>query len=130
METGWPPPELLVTVSMTSGMRSRPTRWMRVFERGHVHVAFEGMRGGGLLAFGDDQIDGFGAGEFDVGAGGVEMRVVGDDVAFLARDAEENALGGAALVRGDDVAIAEDVLDGVRGSGRSCGCRHSFRRLP
>ena len=65
------------------------------------------------MPFGDDEIDGLGADEFDVGAGGVEVRVVGDDVALLAGHAEEDALGGAALVRGDDVLVAEDVLDGI-----------------
>ena len=35
----------------------------------------------GLLAFGDEQIDGFGAGGFDIGAGGVKVSVVGHDVA-------------------------------------------------
>ena len=130
METGWPPPELLVTVSMTSGMRSRPTRCDQGFERGDVHVAFEWMHGGWAGGLRDDQIDGFGAGELDVGAGGVEVRVVGDDVAFLAGHAEQDALGGAALVGGNDVLVAENVLDGTRGSGRSCGCRRSSRRLP
>ena len=83
------------------------------FKRGNVHVAFEGMRRGGVLPFFDDQIDGFGADEFDVGARGVEVRVVGDDISFLAGDAEEDALGGAALMRGDDVTVAEDILDGI-----------------
>ena len=82
-------------------------------ERGDIHVAFEGVIEGGLAAFGDDEVDGFGADEFDVGAGGVEVGVVGDDVALLAGDAEEDALGGAALVGGDDVRVAEDVLHGV-----------------
>ena len=59
------------------------------------------------------QVDGFGADELDVGAGGVEVRVVGHDVALLAHHAEEDALGGAALVRGDDVVVAEDVLHGI-----------------
>ena len=130
METGWPPPELLVTVSMTSGICSRPTRGDEGFERGDIHVALEGMRRGGVLAFFDDQIDGFGADEFDVGARGVEVGVVGNDVTFLAGHAEEDAFGGASLMRGDDVAVAEDVLDGVFEAGRSCGCRRSFRRLP
>ncbi len=66
-----------------------------------------------LAAFGDGQIDGFGAGEFNVGAGGIEVSVVGDDVAFFTRDSEENALCGAALVRGDDMLVTEDVLDGI-----------------
>ena len=83
------------------------------FEGGDVHVAFEGMSRCGMLPFFDDEIDGFGADEFDVGAGGVEVRVVGDDVAFLAGHAEEDALGGASLMRGDDVAVAEDFLDGI-----------------
>ena len=57
----------------------------------------------GLAAFGDDQVDGLGADELDVGAGGIEMGVVRNDVAFLAGDAEQDALGGAALVGRDDV---------------------------
>ena len=67
----------------------------------------------GVVAFFDDQIDGFGADEFDVGAGGVEVGVVGNDVAFLAGHAEQDALGGASLMGGDDVTVAEDVLDGI-----------------
>ena len=55
-----------------------------LFQRGDVHVAFERMQERGLAAFGDDQIDGFGAGELDVGARGVEVRVVGNDVALFA----------------------------------------------
>ena len=113
METGWPPPELLVTVSMTSGMRSRPTRAMRASSAAHVHVAFEGMLQRGLAAFFDDQVNGLGAHEFDVGARGIEVGVVGNDVAFLAGHAEEDALGGASLMGGDDVTVAEDILNGI-----------------
>ena len=102
-----------MTVSMTSGTRSRPTRVDECFERGDIHVAFEGIAERGLAAFGDEEVDGFGADELDVGARGVEVGVVGNDVAFFAGDAEEDALGGAALVRGDDVLVADDVLDGV-----------------
>ncbi len=39
------------------------------------------------------------------------MGVVGDDIAFFAHHAEQNALGGSALVGGDDVLVAEDILD-------------------
>ena len=49
----------------------------------HVHVALERMLQAGLAAFGDDEIDGLGAHELDVRARGIEVRVVGDDVAFL-----------------------------------------------
>ena len=86
----------------------------QALERGDVHVALERMRAWpGVVRFGDRQVDGLGADEFDVGARGIEVRVVGNDVARLAHDAEEDALGGAALVGGDHVAEAEDVLDGV-----------------
>ena len=82
-------------------------------ERRHIHVAFERMLQGGLSALGDDQVHGFGADELHIGAGGVEVGVVGDDVAFLAGHAEENALGGAALMGGDHVLVAADVLNRV-----------------
>ncbi len=87
METGWPPPELLVTVSITSGNPRGALGGDQRFERRHVHVALEiqaRLRVGGL---GDGQIHGPRAGEFDVGAGGVEVRVGGDDVAGLAHHA-------------------------------------------
>ena len=63
-----------------------------------------------MAAFFNDEVDGFGAHEFDIGAGGVEVRVVGNDVALLAGHAEEDALGGASLMRGDDVAVAKNIL--------------------
>ena len=67
----------------------------------------------GLPAFCDYQVNGFGAHEFDIGAGGVEMRVVGNDIALFAGDAEQNSLRGASLMRGNHVAIAEDVLNRI-----------------
>ena len=113
IETGWPPPELLVMVSITSGMRSRPTRAISSSSAATSMLPLKGCHADGLARLGDGQVDGLGADEFDVGARGVEVRVVGDDVALLARHAEQDALGGAALVRGDHVLVAEDVLDGV-----------------
>src|ERR1700688_1475979 len=65
-----------------------------------------------LAAFGNDHVCGFGSYVFDVGAGGVEVGVVGNDVAFFAHHAEEDALGGSALVGRDDVLVSEDILDG------------------
>ena len=59
------------------------------------------------------RLDGFGAHKFDVGPGGVEVGVARNDIAFLAGYTEKDALGGAPLMRGDDVAIAEDVLNGI-----------------
>ena len=111
IETGCPPPELLVTVSMTSGIFSRALGLDQPFERRDVHVAFERnarLRVGG---FGQRQIDGARAGELDVGARGVEVRVAGHDVAGPAHHGEQNALRRAALVRGDHVREAGELVD-------------------
>ena len=68
------------------------------------------------------------AAELDVGARRVEVAVVGDDVAFLAHHREEDALGGAALVRGDDVLEAGDVVHRVVEVEEATGCRRTTRR--
>ena len=53
-----------------------------------------------MFPFFNHQIDSFSSDEFDVGAGGVEVSVVGDYVTLFAGYAEEDALGGASLMRG------------------------------
>ena len=75
----------------------------QLLQRRHVHVAFEGMPRCRLARFGNRQVHRLGADKLDVGARGVEVRVVGHHVALLAHHVEQNALGGAALVRGDHV---------------------------
>ncbi len=85
IDTGWPPPELLVTVTMTSGIRSRPTSAIVRLEGLDVHVALEGMLGLRVATFGDDEIPGLGTLVLDVGAGRVEVGVVGDHVSLLRR---------------------------------------------
>ena len=59
-ETGCPPPELLVIVTNTTGMRSRRAREQRL-QRLEVHVALEGVAGRRRAALGDDQVDRLGA---------------------------------------------------------------------
>ena len=61
-------------------------------------------------SFGDDEIACLGALDFDVGARGVEVVVVGNDVPALERGVEQNALGGTALVGGDHVPKPCQVL--------------------
>ena len=39
--------------------------------------------------------------------------LLGTTIALLAGDAEEDALGGTSLMRGDDVAVAEDILNRI-----------------
>jgi len=62
-----------------------------------------------------EEIDGLGTAVFDVGASGIEVRVVGNDIARLAHDRKENAFGGASLMGRNDVLEAEDVFgDGFK----------------
>src|SRR5437764_13506168 len=111
IETGWPPPELFVTVSIKRDALASGALNQR-FKLFHVHVAFERVDGRGMLAFVDHQIHCLGSHEFHIRARGVEMRIVGDDVALPAHHAEQNAFGSAALVSGNYVTIFKDVLDG------------------
>ena len=83
------------------------------FEGFDVHIALEGMHERRVLALFAQEVDGLGAGELDIGAGGIEMGVVGHDVAGLAHHTEEDAFGGATLVGGDDVLISHDFLHGI-----------------
>src|SRR5512138_1884782 len=71
------------------------------------------MRFAWFSPFSTWQVESFCSSEFDVSAGGVEMRVVRDDVSLFAHHAEENALRGASLMRRDHVPIPEDVLHGT-----------------
>ena len=77
-------------------------------ERLHVHVALERMLRRGVVALGDDEVDRLGARELDVRPGGVEMRVVGHDLARAADRREQDLLGGAALVGRDHVLEREE----------------------
>ena len=109
-DTGWPPPELFVTVTNTTGTRS-PLASSKAFEPGDVHVALERVDRLWVAALGDDQVDRLGAGELHVGARGVEVRVVRDDLVRSAQHAEQDLLGGPTLVGGDDVREREQLLD-------------------
>ena len=82
----------------------------QVVQLGHVHVALEGVLQCGIAAFGDGDVDGGGAGELDVGARGVEVGVADEDLARPAQVAVEDALGCAALVGGQHVLHAGEVL--------------------
>ena len=78
-------------------------------EARNVHVSFEGVCARRLFRFGDRQVQGFRPGKFAVSPGCVEVRVVRNEVALLAHHVEEDALGGVALVRWNDVAKTEDA---------------------
>ena len=91
-------------------MRSRPISSIGGSQRVQVHVALEGVDQPRLAALGDHQVARLGAGVLDVGTRGVEVGVVGHHVARPGDGAEQDVLGGAALVRGDHVLEAGDVL--------------------
>src|SRR5205807_9968828 len=83
------------------------------FERFDLQVAFErnaGLSVGGLR---DWQVQRACAVEFDIRAGGVEMRVAGDGVAGLAQDGKQDSLVSSALMGGNNVAESGEGADGV-----------------
>ncbi len=125
-DTGWPPPELLVTVSITSGMAAAPSRAISGFKRGDVHIALEVQPRLGVGGFGEGKIHGARSGEFDVGAGGIEVSVGGDDVAGLAHDGEQNALGGPALMGGNHVAQAGEFVGDALEAKETLAARVGF----
>ncbi len=82
-------------------------------EGGDVHVALEGVDEARLAPLGDNQVHRLGAGELDVGSGGVEVGVVGHHVAGAADHREEDLLRRPTLMGGDDVLEGEQGADGV-----------------
>ena len=94
-------------------MRSRPTRAINSSSAATSMLPLNGSTGLGLARFGHQQIDRLRADKLDVGARGIEVRVVRHHVALLAHHVEQNALGRSPLVGGDYVEIAEDVLNRV-----------------
>jgi len=77
------------------------------------HVPLEGRHFGGIQALGTDTVQGDGPGVFDICPGGVEVDVVGHDVAGLEGHGEKHALGRPALMGGNDMLETENILDGV-----------------
>ena len=80
-------------------------------EPSDVHVPLERVDRLWVAALGDDEVDRLGARELHVGARGVEVGVVGDDLVRPAQDAEQDLLGGPTLVGRDDVREREQLLD-------------------
>ena len=84
IETGWPPPELLVTVTITSGTSLDAALLDGRAQGLEVDVALERvLERPGRAPRRTTQVDAPGALVLDVGAGGVEVGVVGHDVALV-----------------------------------------------
>jgi hypothetical protein len=67
----------------------------------------------GLASFRNDPVNRFGTDEFNVGARGIKVRVVGNHVALLAGNTEQDSLGRSRLVSRDDVLVPDDVLNRI-----------------
>ena len=81
-----------------------------LFKLGDVHVALEGVRVLPVEGLLDDAVHGGCLRVEDVPPGGVEGHVEGNHVPFLHERAEDHVLGGPALVDGNGVVEAQDVL--------------------
>ena len=79
----------------------------------NVHVALERMVDLRVAALGDEQIDRLRPGVLDVGPGRVEVGVVRHHLPGAAQDAEDDLLGGPALVSGNHVLEREQVAHRV-----------------
>src|SRR5258708_2580629 len=75
-----------------------PNPTNQFLQRSHVHVSLKWMFVAGFASFGNQQIDCFSAYKLDICPRGIEMRVVGNNVTFLASDSEKNSLSGASLM--------------------------------
>ena len=64
----------------------------------NVHIALERVLGFRVTALFNHQVDGLRALRFDIGTGGIEMRVVRYRVGFVGNQCKQDAFGGAALV--------------------------------
>ena len=67
----------------------------------------------GWRASGNRQVNRFGPDSLNIGAGGVEMRIVRNHVARLAHHVEQNAFRRPPLMSGDDVCIADNILNRI-----------------
>ena len=85
----------------------------RLFEGRKIHVALERVEETRDAPFRDDEVARLGALDLHVRARRVEVVVVRDDVALVEDRVEEDALGGAPLVRRDDVLETRQLLHGV-----------------
>ena len=80
-------------------------------EGGHVHVALERQPRLGVGGLGARKVGRARAAKLDVGAGGIEVRVIGNGLAGPAHHREEDTLGGPPLVGRNHVAKPGQVLD-------------------
>ncbi len=83
------------------------------FERLDVHVALERSTMLRIACFWTRQVNRLGPHKLDIRSRGIEVRVIGNHVSLPTHHVEQNAFSGAALMRGDDVPISENLLDGV-----------------
>ena len=73
---------------------------------GEVYVALEGVRIRGVVRFIDNHVYERAPGEFLVQARGREVHVAGNDVAGVNHDPRKDVLGGAPLMRGDEILVS------------------------
>jgi len=85
----------------------------RPLQFGRIHVPLEGMLLLREHRFIDDQVEGHAPLVKNIGARGIEMDVIGHQIALLEGDGKEQVLGGASLVGGNDMPEAEEGVDGL-----------------
>ena len=95
-----------VPATETYGICPAPTSWMSFSSFARSTLPLKGCWLARVVRFGNDDVHERSAGQFLVEARGGEIHVAGNVVARLDHDLREDMLGAAALVGGDQVAVA------------------------
>ena len=104
----------------------RAFRLDELLELADIHISLEPLAGIDVLTLRRQQIHSLRAGIFDIGAGRIEMAVVGDDVAGLQAGGRENAFGRPALMDRKNMLEAGDLAHRVFETMPRCASRIAF----
>ena len=103
------------------------------FERFQFHVALERAFVLGRQSFGAKQIQGLAAHIFDVGAGGIKMAVVGDNLPGLDECLGQYPFGSTPLVGGKNMGKPGDVPNGLLemrpGAFNNCAFQEIYKQM-
>jgi len=95
------------------GYLVRPVVGDEGLERGHVHVALERALVLGRQSFGAEQVRRLPPHILDIGAGGIEMTVVGHPISGAYQSFRQDRLGGPSLMGGQYVGKTGDIPYGA-----------------
>ncbi len=97
-----------------------------LLQGGNVHIALEGCHIGIIQPFITDQIKRIYPNKFKIGAGGIEVAVIGYNIPFVRAGHGQNTFCGTALVRGKNMLHPGDSANGLFESTERRAARIAF----